>query len=127
MAVNKILCLWTCVCVSSRLVCQVLVTFTDNLFYEEELVSQSQIIISKNEQLCLFCCVNKRHCVFFVFYLFSSVLFNGCQDSVCKHAFTGETTTPWRPCCTIADINIRYLYYYDYYNICFYHLKKKSI
>lgn len=36
---------------------------------EEELANQSQIIISENEPLCPFCCVNKSFCLAFVFYL----------------------------------------------------------
>lgn len=62
-----------CVCVSSRLVCQVLVTVGAPTVYmcldEEELPRKSQILSLKMNHCVCFCCVNKSHCVTFVFLL----------------------------------------------------------
>lgn len=75
-------CVWERVYVrmSSRLVCQVLVTFSVYVLQWGRIIQQGSDIISGSEPLWLFCCVNKGHCVTFgcFFCVFFLLFFLSC-------------------------------------------------
>lgn len=95
----------TCVVVriSSRLVCQVLVTISAPaqcvyVFGWGRISQQESDIISENEPLCLFCCVNNESLCNFCFspafsFLFFLVLFVGCLGFVPTALEAGCITT----------------------------------
>lgn len=95
-------------CLSSRLVCQVLVKFSASTVCiyldEEELASKSQILSLKNELLCLFCFVNKS-----LYNFCFSLAFFALLVLVCKHVLTVNYCHPLEASCVITIITTRYL------------------
>lgn len=72
--------------------------YSDSVFGRGRISHPESDVISENEPLCLFCCVNKSHCVTRAASLvFFFVWFVGCLGLVCKHVSTETTASPWRP------------------------------
>lgn len=97
---------------SSRLVCQVLVTFSSvYVFRCGRITQQESDIIYENEPLCLPCCVNKAHCVTLVFScLLSPVCWmSGLSVYTCLHS---KYCHPLEASCIITITTSNKYYHY---------------